>query len=517
MVGEARNWKRTFVAAMLAVVVVATGVVAFETTASAAPTGAGCTGPESAERSDEREFLTLLNGVRRLFGKPAVVENAALSERAREWSDYMADRNKLMHANTANGTPSHLLYVEQIKRLVPNWRRAGENVGRGPTVRSLHDAFVASSGHFANMIGDFNQVGIGVVVRNGTIWVTVRFAKGDLPPPVPPPASLDAFSGFQEAPGYWCVGDLPLVGDFDGNGRDDILYYGRGATGDGLVLNRLQGSVRRSVSISGHYEPFVADFDGDGRDDIMWYAPGHAADFLWYGRSDGTFRSVSLSIRGDYEPLVGDFDGNGRTDIFWYAAGWRPDYYWYSTSSGFRSVRRDANGTYDPMVGDFDGNGRDDIFWYAPGGRADYLWYNTASGVTSKRWTVNGRYRTVLADLDGDGNKDIFWYAPGSHPDYVWFLEGRQITSRRRDVHGTYEVHVGDFDGNNVEDLLFFTPSAATDSVWLFGRQRMSIDVRSGKVTGGFRPGIGDFNGDGKDDITWRLPGGGADRTWFGG
>jgi hypothetical protein len=37
------------------------------------------------------------------------------------------------------------------------------------------------------MLGAYNQVGIGVVLNNGTIWVTFRFAQGT-PPPPPAPA-----------------------------------------------------------------------------------------------------------------------------------------------------------------------------------------------------------------------------------------------------------------------------------------------------------------------------------------
>ena len=81
--------------------------------------------------------------------------------------------------------------------IVPSWQRLAENVGVGgmrsscslsdlrtntdSVVVALHNAFVASSGHYANMVGDFNQVGIGVHIDSDELWVTVRFAKGDLP------------------------------------------------------------------------------------------------------------------------------------------------------------------------------------------------------------------------------------------------------------------------------------------------------------------------------------------------
>src|SRR5207249_6003284 len=58
-----------------------------------------------------------------------------------------------------------------------NWWAAGENVGMGPSCSSIQDAFMSSPGHKANILDrDYNQVGVGVSVKDGTIYVTVDFA-----------------------------------------------------------------------------------------------------------------------------------------------------------------------------------------------------------------------------------------------------------------------------------------------------------------------------------------------------
>ena len=49
--------------------------------------------------------------------------------------------------------------VANVARVVPDWRRVGENVGVGYDVTQLHNAFMGSSGHRANIMGDYNQVG----------------------------------------------------------------------------------------------------------------------------------------------------------------------------------------------------------------------------------------------------------------------------------------------------------------------------------------------------------------------
>ena len=57
------------------------------------------------------------------------------------------------------------------------WEKLGENVGRGGSVSSLHTAFMNSSGHRANILGDYNKVGIGTGTSDGVLYVTVVFMK----------------------------------------------------------------------------------------------------------------------------------------------------------------------------------------------------------------------------------------------------------------------------------------------------------------------------------------------------
>ena len=58
----------------------------------------------------------------------------------------------------------------------PVWSRLGENVGVGGTVETLHQAFMNSPGHRANVLGDYTHVGIGVQRDAASkMWVTVVF------------------------------------------------------------------------------------------------------------------------------------------------------------------------------------------------------------------------------------------------------------------------------------------------------------------------------------------------------
>ena len=62
----------------------------------------------------------------------------------------------------------------------------GENVGYTSSatdvmaaVERLHQAFMDSPGHFANIMGEYNQIAVGVAMDDsGALWVTLNFLDG---------------------------------------------------------------------------------------------------------------------------------------------------------------------------------------------------------------------------------------------------------------------------------------------------------------------------------------------------
>ncbi|HEX4901780.1 MAG TPA: DUF4214 domain-containing protein [Acidimicrobiales bacterium] len=157
-------------------------------------------GVDSIEANAQQDFLGRLNDLRRSKGLGPLVWNGAVAAPAISWSQTMSSQDWLHHARDTggdDGVEPHQDYVTINSKIVANWQRLAENVGvsgmygsctmadleanTAKAVSTLHDAFVASSGHYANMVGDHNQVGIGVHIDGGKLWVTVRFAKGDLP------------------------------------------------------------------------------------------------------------------------------------------------------------------------------------------------------------------------------------------------------------------------------------------------------------------------------------------------
>lgn len=112
----------------------------------------------------EIQFVEKLNGLRGAQGLQPLAIKGELFDFARGWSRNMAAAGAISH-NPSLGAQAPL-----------PWLRLGENVGMGPDVQSLHDAFVASPTHYANMVNPaYDSVGVGVVEANGVLFVSVEF------------------------------------------------------------------------------------------------------------------------------------------------------------------------------------------------------------------------------------------------------------------------------------------------------------------------------------------------------
>jgi uncharacterized protein YkwD len=115
----------------------------------------------------EDEMFGYMNSARRSAGIGQLENNLTLYMKASSWSSYMAKNcPTLCHSNLAanNG------YA---------WRLLGENVGRGPTISGLHNAFMNSSPHRANILNyRFQYASVGVYRDgSGMYWVTEEFMQ----------------------------------------------------------------------------------------------------------------------------------------------------------------------------------------------------------------------------------------------------------------------------------------------------------------------------------------------------
>ena len=116
------------------------------------------------------------------------------------------------------------------------------------------------------------------------------------------------------------------TGDFNGDGRSDVLWRNDagvltnwlGQANGGFVSNHAVAlyAVDPSLHVVG-----TGDFNGDGRDDVLWR---NDAGVLtnWLGQANGGFVSnhaLALDPVGQslHVADIGDFNGDGRDDVLW--------------------------------------------------------------------------------------------------------------------------------------------------------------------------------------------------------
>ncbi len=280
----------------------------------------------------------------------------------------------------------------------------------------------------------------------------------------------------------------PVHGDFDGDGRDDVFWYVPGSGTDylwsGKARNDASSAERFDVTtlpITGSYQPITGDFNGDDRDDILWYSPGSGADSIWYFTGRGTILSKSLTINGNYQAVVDDFDasdGFGGDDIFWYDNA--SSYLWTANANETFTSASIANPPDNAKV--YIGNFRQtavtvgapeykDLFFYVAGTAPDSIWAGNGDGqFTPSAITVNGSYNPIVGNFDANGSgvdmTDIFWYGPGVAADSVWMNNGTSFTSLPQTVNGRYAPVVVPSREATTQDDIFWDSKTAGDFLW---------------------------------------------------
>jgi hypothetical protein len=118
-----------------------------------------------ASPGQESEFFSLMNSARASAGLAPLASDSALTAYARSHTATMIASGTIFHSSG-------------LGSITTGWSRMGENVGMGPSPSIIHQAFMASPGHRANILGDYNYAGIGAdTAPDGTIFVTVVFMK----------------------------------------------------------------------------------------------------------------------------------------------------------------------------------------------------------------------------------------------------------------------------------------------------------------------------------------------------
>jgi hypothetical protein len=256
---------------------------------------------------------------------------------------------------------------------------------------------------------------------------------------------------------FFCVGlEIPVTGDFNGDGRDDIACFvrdtktdaGRGdvyvalSTGSGFASSQKW----HEYFCIGNEIPAVGDFNGDGRDDIVTFVrntkSGNDSADVYVALSTGSAFGAGVKWHDyfciGYEiPAVGDFNGDGKDDIVTFVrdtkTGTERGDVWVAVSTGlaFGAGAKWHDyfciGNELPLVGDFNGDGKDDLASLvrdAGSGTAQGDVYVTlSSGSTFSGTAVKwhnffcvGNEIPTAGDFSGDGKADLATFIHDTKP-----------------------------------------------------------------------------------------------------
>jgi|GEM_PF-2568547 MAC/Perforin domain. len=301
--------------------------------------------------------------------------------------------------------------------------------------------------------------------------------------------------------------------DYNGDGIKDILCYSPGygivSLNAGLQDGAFYNIFTSSNGLGGYDlkstgdQVIAFDYDGDGKDDLMFYRPGPGIVFVLKSNGDGTFTTVYAPAAGvgigqynfkssSDRAIALDYDGDGKDDLMCYRPGSGIVFVIKSNGNGtFTPIYApaahvgiggfDFNSTSDKAIAfDYNGDGYEDILTYRPGSKVVYITKSNGDGTFTNVYASsngiggfdfsNGNDLVISLNYNGDKYSDLLCYRPGSKT--VTLLKSNGNTSFASvmqsnngfadfDLSNSKDKIISiDYNNDKLSDLILYRPGA---------------------------------------------------------
>ena len=315
--------------------------------------------------------------------------------------------------------------------------------------------------------------------------------------------------------GEWTINSIDKYfnGDFDGNGKDELLCVQNTSKGKSSLFSFNNGWMKKWTNngdgslgewIFCQNDKFlIGDFNGDGKDELLCIQDneqGRAVLFefnddngqwsvIWTNNTNGWLSG--WKIRQDDKFITGDFNGDGKDDLMCIT---NSDNGWASVFSFFQGQwlymwSNYGNGwigewkirTIDIFYcGDFNGNGKADLFCVQnTGGDKDWMTLLSFNGSWGKLWSNRGsssfgiypyRNRLIVGNFDTDGSDELLginsWATKFDFNNSNWIWNWSTEHSKM----------LGDWDVNPNNSILFYKANLTEPEYLMIISQNTSSD-----------------------------------------